>query len=197
MEITTAWVKPPPQIGGLDHLAVQAPCISIYGRLLPGITNVTDRARYYSFYPWLIWSLDRQGFTRYGDEFTGRFRRTDCLAKSTCSKGLSKQAFKILPKIREVDGLLHSGLMKRHTIREVHPERCFCGLNGFRPMMHKKKSAAGFSERMDLLEPIWPESKALAAGILHTFLRKHVAEDDRPDAIVALVTALAPEGNLR
>lgn len=79
MEITTSWVKPPPQIGGLDHLAVQAPCISIYGRLLPGITNVTDRARYYSFYPWLIWSFDRQGFTKYGDEFKERFRRADCL----------------------------------------------------------------------------------------------------------------------
>lgn len=79
MEITTAWVKPPPQITGLDHLAVQAPCISIYGRLLPGITNVTDRARYYSFYPWLIWSFDQHGFTKYGDEFKERFRRADCL----------------------------------------------------------------------------------------------------------------------
>ena len=79
MEITTSWVKPPLQIGGLDHLAVQAPCISIYGRLLPGITNVTDRARYYSFYPWLIWSFDQHGFTKYGDEFMERFRRADCL----------------------------------------------------------------------------------------------------------------------
>ncbi len=79
MGITTAWVKPPPQISGLDHLAVQAPCISIYGRLLPGITNVTDRARYYSFYPWLIWSFDQQGFTKFGDEFKERFRRADCL----------------------------------------------------------------------------------------------------------------------
>ena len=79
MEITTSWVKPPPQIGGLDHLAVQAPCINIYGRLLPGITNVTDRARYYSFYPWLIWSFDKHGFTKYGDEFKERFRRADCL----------------------------------------------------------------------------------------------------------------------
>ena len=79
MDITTSWVKPPSQIGGLDHLAVQAPCINIYGRLLPGITNVTDRARYYSFYPWLIWSFDRHGFTKYGDEFKERFRRADCL----------------------------------------------------------------------------------------------------------------------
>jgi hypothetical protein len=79
LDIETAWVKPPPQVGGLDHLAVQAPCINIYSRLLPGITNVTDRARYYSFYPWLIWAFDKRGFTRYDDEFIERFRRADCL----------------------------------------------------------------------------------------------------------------------
>ena len=79
MQVETAWVKPPPQVGGLDHLAVQAPCINIYGRLLPGITNVTDRARYYSFYPWLIWAFDQAGFTQYDDDFIERFRRADCL----------------------------------------------------------------------------------------------------------------------
>ena len=79
MEITSSWVKPPRQIGGLDHLGVQAPGINIYGRLLPGITNVTDRARYYSFYPWLIWSFDRQGYRKYDDEFKERLRRADCL----------------------------------------------------------------------------------------------------------------------
>jgi hypothetical protein len=79
MDISTAWVKPPPQVGGLDHLAVQAPCINIYGKMLPGITNVTDRARYYSFYPWLIWSFDKLGFTRYDNEFVERFRRADVL----------------------------------------------------------------------------------------------------------------------
>ena len=79
MQVTSAWVQAPAQVGGLDHLAVQAPCINIYGRVLPGITNVTDRARYYSFYPWLIWALDKAGFTRYDDDFIERFRRADCL----------------------------------------------------------------------------------------------------------------------
>ena len=40
MEIATSWV-PPNVIGDLDHLAVQAPFISLHGRMLPGITNVT------------------------------------------------------------------------------------------------------------------------------------------------------------
>jgi len=78
MEVQTAWVKPPRQIGGLDHLAVQAPCINLYGRLLPGITNVTDRARYYSFYPWIVWALEQEGF-RYNDAFIDHFRKADCL----------------------------------------------------------------------------------------------------------------------
>lgn len=79
MEVATSWVRPPPQVGGLDHLGVQAPCINVYGRLLPGITNVTDRARYYSFYPWLIWAFDQAGFTNYDDDFIERFRRADVL----------------------------------------------------------------------------------------------------------------------
>ena len=46
MKIETSWVSPPLSIGGLDHLGTQAPCVLIYGQLLPGITNVTDRARF-------------------------------------------------------------------------------------------------------------------------------------------------------
>ncbi|MGV7241088.1 hypothetical protein [Caballeronia sp. M23-90] len=80
MKVDTAWVEPPYSIGGLDHLGAQAPCVLIYGQLLPGITNVTDRARYYSFYPWLIWSLSER-FSDDKDEesFVERFRRADCL----------------------------------------------------------------------------------------------------------------------
>lgn len=58
--VETVWLKPPQQIGGLDHLGIQAPCIQIYSQLLPGITNVTDRARYYSFYPWLLSQFEKQ-----------------------------------------------------------------------------------------------------------------------------------------
>ena len=42
----TAWVKKTYQTKGQDPLGVQAPSIHIYGELLPGITNATDRARY-------------------------------------------------------------------------------------------------------------------------------------------------------
>ncbi|HIO96964.1 MAG TPA: hypothetical protein EYG71_03455 [Leucothrix sp.] len=76
--IQTGWVKPPTEIGGLDHLGVQAPCIQIYGQLLPGITNVTDRARYYSFYTWLLKKFDDHGW-RTQEEIIDKLRKADCL----------------------------------------------------------------------------------------------------------------------
>ncbi|WP_295803048.1 hypothetical protein [uncultured Microbulbifer sp.] len=76
--VQTGWVQPPKQIGGLDHLGAQAPCIKIYSQLLPGITNVTDRARYYSFYPWVFTEFDRNGW-RAESEWAPRLRRAECL----------------------------------------------------------------------------------------------------------------------
>jgi hypothetical protein len=76
--VGTHWVKTPHQRGGLDHLGVQAPCIQIYGNLLPGITNVTDRARYYSFYPWLFAQFEDQGW-REDEQIVQMLRRADCL----------------------------------------------------------------------------------------------------------------------
>jgi hypothetical protein len=78
-EIWTHWVKPPSLSNGLDHLGVQAPCISLYGRLLPRITNVTDRARYYSYYPWFIWSFDKRYPDSTESKFIDTFRKGECL----------------------------------------------------------------------------------------------------------------------
>ena len=77
--MTVAWVRPPEPIRGLDHLGVQAPCIALYGQLLPGITNVTDRARYYVFHPWVLWSFEKRYKDHSLDEFRRVLRRAECL----------------------------------------------------------------------------------------------------------------------
>lgn len=46
---------------GRDQLGVQVVSINLYGGLLPGITNVTDRARYYGLYPWILHRYAQQG----------------------------------------------------------------------------------------------------------------------------------------
>jgi hypothetical protein len=75
----TAWVKPPQRIKGLDHLGVRAPCESLYAQLVPGITNVTDRARYFSFYPWLIRAVEQHTGSLRELPFFQILRRADCL----------------------------------------------------------------------------------------------------------------------
>jgi hypothetical protein len=45
---------------GLDPLGMQNSSINLYQRLLPGISNVTLRVRYYGFYAWLAWIYARR-----------------------------------------------------------------------------------------------------------------------------------------
>lgn len=77
--------------------------------------------------------------------------------------GLSKQAFGILPKIREIDELLQDHQELRSRIYEVHPELCFRRLAGA-PMRHPKKSAEGRAERHLLLENVFDLSAIEASG---------------------------------
>lgn len=48
-------------IDGLDHLGIELVSVNLYQAMLPGLTNVTERARYYSFYPWIIHRYAQDG----------------------------------------------------------------------------------------------------------------------------------------
>ena len=69
-------------------------------------------------------------------------------SKATTQKGLSKQAWNLVPKIREVDNLWQHDL--RDRLVETHPEVCFAEMAGS-PVMTKKATAEGQHERIDLL----------------------------------------------
>ena len=62
--------------------------------------------------------------------------------------GMSKEAFNILPKIREIDEAIAAPDQKR--VFEAHPELAFSTLSGA-PMRHNKKTAEGRRERVRLL----------------------------------------------
>lgn len=48
------WAKSGEFIRGRDPLGIQNSSISVYSKLLPGMTNLTLRIRYYGFYVWLL-----------------------------------------------------------------------------------------------------------------------------------------------
>src|SRR5690554_2802125 len=47
-------------IHGLDPLRLQNPSVQMYSFLQPGLNNVTNRLRYYSFYCWLLSEYAKQ-----------------------------------------------------------------------------------------------------------------------------------------
>jgi hypothetical protein len=77
--VQTDWVSPAKEITGRDHLAVQAVSEHLYTGLLPGLTNVTDRARCYGFYPWFVWAFDQRSKKKNPEEMIKVFRKAECL----------------------------------------------------------------------------------------------------------------------
>ncbi len=98
-------------------------------------------------------------------------------------KGISKQAFFISKKIREVDDFLSK---KNESISffESHPELCFKYLNPAKKVLLSKKSTAeGAEERLTILKQYDRNISSLYREILHNTKRSNVKKDDILDAI--------------
>ena len=105
------------------------------------------------------------------------------LNRQSTTRGLSQQAWGIVPKIKQVDDAMTQDCQE--WVSEVHPEVCFWGLNSGHPMRYRKKSKEGAAERLSLLAPMFPS------------IHRHITErppqvgvDDLLDAAVAAWSAL-------
>jgi len=96
---------------------------------------------------------------------------------------ISRQAWGIVSKIRAVDDAISCAAQK--WAFEVHPEVCFWAMNGRRPMLGGKKTAAGREERLIVLRHHFPDIDA------HCGRRESgVTIDHLLDAAAAAWTAL-------
>jgi predicted RNase H-like nuclease len=100
-------------------------------------------------------------------------------------KKMSKQAWGIVPKVREVDTLLCKDAELAARVFELHPEVSFAAWAG-KPMRHLKKKATGRLDRRKLILAEWPDAitscQAMLAG-------ERYEVDDLYDAFAALWTA--------
>jgi predicted RNase H-like nuclease len=101
--------------------------------------------------------------------------------------GMSKEAFNILPKIREIDALIGPAWQDR--LVEAHPELAFLGFAG-RPMVHNKKTAAGRRERMRLLRQILGRVCVDPVRVRVEHGLGRVAVDDVLDACALAIVAM-------
>jgi len=111
------------------------------------------------------------------------------LNRRATGRGLSRQAWNIVPKIREIDILLQDSPVLRGVLRECHPEICYRALNGKQAMQYNKKTQEGRQERLGVLEHYLPQCHVLFEQACAGFPRRQVARDDIIDAMVCAVTA--------
>lgn len=121
----------------------------------------------------------------FADDYTEACRIA--LETSEPPRKVSKQAFNLFPKIREIDELMTPVLEAR--VYEVHPELAFWRLNGGRPMSLPKKirsqgSLPGIDQRQRLLEGF-----GFAPGFWQQPRPRGVGADDLVDAAVNAVIA--------
>ena len=117
------------------------------------------------------------------------FKEALTINRESTGRGLSKQTWAIVPKIREIDNLLSSRLELQGVIRECHPELCFWALNGKSAMQYNKKTKEGKQERLIVLEKYFRQCYELFEQASSELLRRQVAYDDIIDAMVCAVTA--------
>jgi hypothetical protein len=67
------------QKGGLDPLGLQAASVSLYQSLLPGISNVTLRTRYYGLYAWLSDAYAKRSHDADPENWKRTVRRSEAL----------------------------------------------------------------------------------------------------------------------
>lgn len=101
-------------------------------------------------------------------------------------KRLSKQAYHLIPKIREIDAALRADARMAARVHEVHPEVSFTLLNDGVPMPAAKKSAEGRAARLALVEREFPGAFGAIRG---RYPKKEMQDDDILDALAALWSA--------
>lgn len=107
------------------------------------------------------------------------------LSREGTGRGLSIQAFHLLPKVREVRAVLTPEDLAPHAkpqAAEVHPETSFAVLAGH-PMSVSKRQAAGQAERMAALAPEFDNLRAAPPPL------PGATPDDLLDAAAAAWTA--------
>lgn len=109
-------------------------------------------------------------------------------------KSISKQAWNIVPKIREVDSYLIENEILRENVKEVAPEICFQEFSSS-SLEFSKKSPDGFFERIKILRTVYQLTDEIVETALSKYRRKEVAKDDILDALAAAITAKMGDEN--
>lgn len=148
----------------------------VLGRLRGSVFSIPSRAAVYAVDRPIIGMED---ITHSHAVACGIARQTSGLQAA-----FSRQAFMILPKIREIDRLLREFPENKPRVKEIHPEVAFWSMNGEQSLQFAKKELAGEAERVELLH-----AQGFALSSILAPPPKGAKRDDALDALAALVVA--------
>ncbi len=110
------------------------------------------------------------------------------LCKEISGRGLMKQMWAIMPKIKEVDRAILSEESPPANLRECHPEICFWGLRGT-IIDENKTTIDGKLARVATLAELLPDAERVIVDAERTLAHRKVASDDVIDALIGAITA--------
>ncbi len=116
------------------------------------------------------------------------YEEANTINKRIINKGISKQSWNIVSKIREVDQLLQHNRSLVSNLRESHPEVAFYFLNDQQSMEHNKKRDPGHQERLQVLNRYTDRAELIFKNSMNDFKRKDVSADDILDSVCLAVT---------
>jgi len=109
-------------------------------------------------------------------------------SRRVIGKGLSKQAWNILPKVRAIDELLIAHPRLRDRVRECHPEIALWGMGG-RVIGSNKQTPEGQRDRMGVLDRYLTNPGDALAVARASILKRDAKDDDLIDAMICAATA--------
>lgn len=124
------------------------------------------------------------------------YEKANQINREKTGKGLSKQTWNIMGKIRELDILLQEDKNARNVFYEAGPELCFMTLAD-KPFNHYKKTEEGLKNRLKLIMDYCKCDNSFYESALKTLMRKNVSKDDILDAWVLAISASFGKKNLR
>jgi predicted RNase H-like nuclease len=115
-------------------------------------------------------------------------------SRRVTGKGLSRQAWNLLPKIIEVDRWMAEGpSAAERWVHEIHPELAFARLAGA-PLEEPKRSPDGQRRRRDLLAGVLDVDEAALDALIHLGRGSGAAADDVLDALAVACSARGAGG---
>ncbi|QMW04788.1 DUF429 domain-containing protein [Spirosoma foliorum] len=123
----------------------------------------------------------------WGAVYATTYAEANRLNRLHIGKGVSKQTWNICGKIKEANRFMRDH--PTYPLREAHPELSFYYLNQRQPLLSRKSTLEGATDRLEIIARYADRYPQVIANTLKMTKRKDVKPDDVIDATILAIRA--------